>query len=227
MALESLRRYIKDQAGLEEYTGSLASFDNNQLIRAEQDIDKVIKIYYEGANRPFLLGRPSVYSAVLTDTQATVTNLSPINDGYFDFTVLEILEGANRGKQIAIESNIDNVLSFFDTQAGLDETSQVKLFQIAKFPRSLKSGDTSLSSTGDTYLKTIPGFIKECVALQYLYRVAEGDDLLVENLRSGYEVSKDSYSEDYDTKVKKTALDRVSPEALDILYSYGLIGQTL
>lgn len=220
--MNSYRQYIADRTELEIYTGSLTSFDSDQLVRAEGDIDKVIASFYEGVNRPFLLGRPSVYSAVLTSTQATVTDLSPINDGYWSRTVLEILDGSNAGLKIFISNNSSNILTFNSEQAGLSETSNVKLYQEAKIPRNQ---DTL--AKGTDYFKSIPEFIKQAVALQYQYRITEGQNLMNKQKVKSYGIDKASYSEDYDTGRNKTMYDRVSPEALDILSDHGLIGQTL
>lgn len=220
--MESLRRYIADQTELELYLGTLSSFDNKELIRAERDIDKLIGNFYQGENRPAVYNTTQVYTAVLTTTTATIAGLSPNNDGYFDYCTIEIISGSKKGKRIAISSQSGSTLTFFDTQSGLSETSKVKIFQEGKFPRV---ADTE--TDGGVYYKTIPEFLKEAVALQYSYRIAEGDNLNTEQVQSGYSVSRDSYSENFDNSKTKSIEQRISPQAYDILADRGLTITTI
>lgn len=220
--IESLRRYILSQSQLEEYITLDQAFNNNELIRAERDVDKVVAEFYERANAKSINYTTQVFDATITPTTATITNMTPINDGFFNYSTLEILSGENKGKRIAIATQASNVLTFFDSQAGLSGSLKCKLYQTGKFPRY---ADT-ITNNG-VYYKTIPEFVKECVALQYDYRIKEGKNLLQERVQSGYSVNKDSYSENFDTNIKKTIRDRIHPEALDILDQYGLTLQTI
>lgn len=220
--MQSLRKYLKNQSELITYTGTLTNFDPDQLVRAERDIDKVVGVFYQGPNRKSILGITDVRNAVLTSTTATITDLSPNNTDFYSYSVLEILSGSNKGMRIAIESQANNILTYFDTQTGLSETSKIRVYQEGKFPRLV---DTWAEDS--VYYKSIPEFIKECVALQYLYRVQEGTNLQTENVQSSYRVDEDSYQESFDTSTKKIITDRISPEALDILDSKGLTSNSI
>jgi hypothetical protein len=226
--MESLRRYIKNLSELETYTGILSSFDNLQLIRAEQDIDKLVGTFFEGAFAPSVFqtisAKPS--EVTLTTTTATVQNLG-YNTGYFDFCTLEILSGSNRGKRIAIETSTESggtqTLTFFDTQTGLSGSPAVKIYQAGKFPMTQ---DVEIEDS--IYYKSILDDVKQAVAYQYEYRVREGDSIDNVNTLTSWSRSKDSYREEYgDGSGQSNATNRVSPQALDLLSSYGFTTQSM
>lgn len=227
---ESLRRYIANQTELAEYVTIAGTFDAATLRKAELDIDKAVAIFYEGGYAPFLFGEIlEVESSeiALTANNATLTGFG-WQAGYLDRSVLEIRSGSDAGKRIFVESQTisgdDRILTFADTQTGLSGSPICRIYQEAKFPRVC---DTEY--TESTYTKTIPEWLKEAVALQYNFRVNNAQNLENVNQLSGYSVSKDSYSENFDTAPSgnSSIRDRLSPEAMDILDCYGLTAESI
>lgn len=227
---ESLRRYIADETELAEYITIAGTFDPAILRKAELDIDKAIATFYEGGNAPFLFGdfyEVESSEITLTTTTATLTGFS-FQTGHLDRSVLEIRSGSDAGKRIFVQSQTvsgdDRILTFADTQTGLSGSPICRIYQEAKFPRVC---DTEY--TESTYTKTIPQWLKEAVALQYNFRVNNAQNLENVNQLSGYSVSKDSYSENFNTAPSgnSSIRDRLSPEAMDILDSYGLTVESI
>lgn len=196
---------------------AISSFDNEILIKAEIDVDNMIANFYQGAFSKFFLGSYTFESTdvVLTTTKATISNYTTTN-GYFAYTVLEILSGANAGVRLAVKNNTNNVLTFFDTNTGITGSEAIKIYQLAKAPFY---SDTDLVE--DTYFKTINEKIKEAVAFQYVFRSRKQE---LDELKavSSYNVSSDSYSENYDTGKEITIKERFSPQALDVLGSLAI-----
>lgn len=193
---------------------TISSFDNEILIKAEIDVDNIIANFYQGAFSKFFLGSYTFESTdvVLTTTTATISNYTTIN-GYFAYTTLEILSGTNSGVRLAVKNNTNNVLTFFDTNTGITGSPTIKIYQLAKAPFYC---DTDLLE--DIYFKTINERIKEAVAFQYVFRSKKKE---LDELKavSSYNVSSDSYSENFDTSKEITIKERFSPQALDVLGS--------
>lgn len=221
---EDLRRYITP-AEITDYVSVSTPVDELVLRQAQKDIDNVIAKFYQGNNRPFLVPYIDIDDCVLTSTTATSTQLANAN-GYYSKAVLEIMSGANAGKRIYIASSESNsgssILTFGSTQTGLTGTVSARVYQEGKFPRSI---DVDLSNTA--YLKVIPEFAKECVALQYKFRIDHPEIFNDTNILAGYSVNKGGWSKNYDTKKERQIKDFTDPTAFNILADLGLTTQTL
>lgn len=222
--MNSLRKYLLNETELTKYLGSVSNYDEKILAKAEADIDKAVAMFYQGAyakaiNTDYVFESTRV---TLTTTTATITNLG-FSDGFFDYSVIEILDGDDRGVRVPVQTHVGNVLTYFDTTAGLSGNATVRVYQEGKFPMM---GDRHVSA--GKYFKLIPEHIKEAVAFQYQYRVNEGNNLDTEQKLSGWRRDKDSYSENYDNdEGERTIRQRLSPQALDIIDSYGYTTQSI
>jgi hypothetical protein len=221
---EDLRRYITNSE-ITDYVFVDTPVDELVLRQAQRDIDNVVAKFYQGNNRPFLLTYTDIDDCVLTTITATSNQLGNAT-GYYSKAVLEIMSGKNAGKRIYIASSENNsgssVLTFGSTQTGLTGTVSARVYQEGKFPRSI---DVDLSNTA--YLKVIPEFLKECVALQYKFRIDHPEIFNDTNILSGYSVNKGSWSKNYDTKKERQIKDFTDPTAFNILADLGLTTQTL
>lgn len=223
MALESLRRYLLETE-FADY--NLADVDNYVLIQAERDIDNAVANFYQGSLAKFFLGTEIQDNVTLTTTTATLGNAQP-SDNFYSYTVLEVMTGANASKKIAIQSNASNVLTFFDTQAGLSGNVSVRVYQSGKFPMYR---DTE--SLTNAFYKTIRQEIKQAIAEQYRFRLANPDLFANQTkVQSSYSTSASSWSESFATG--KNGVDRISirdltaPIAMQILEEAGLTIQTI
>jgi hypothetical protein len=225
--MESLRRYVTSQDLINRGIASPTTF---KIIQAERDIDSAIKNFYEDVFRPFNLVDTS-YSAnncTFTTTTLTIADFVTTNN-YFAYSAVEILSGANKGRQIAIESSTSSgnqtVLNFFDTpQAITPGNYRARTWQEGKIPMI-----ANCFLEDQTWEKVIPSWLKDCVAYQYLYR--ENNPGVFNSLypQKAYEVDQDQYREEFDTS--NTALltvdNRTSPDALSILNTKGLAGKSV
>lgn len=204
MALESLRKYLLAT----EYSNyNLTDVDTYTLIQAEQDVDNLVANNYRGPQVKKYGGYEIEDNVTLTTTTATLPN-STATDGYYSYMVLEILTGANKGLKIPIQSSVNNVLTFFSTQAGLSGTVSVNIYQYGKFPMFQDCKDL----TNIIYKPIIPQ-VKQAVAEQYKFRIANPDLFNSQTkVVSGYSVNGANYSENY--AVGKNGVDHVSPKDL-------------
>jgi hypothetical protein len=199
---------------------NIDSFDNDLLIKAEIDIDNIIANFYQGAFSKQFKGFETFESTkvVLTTTTATISDIT-VSNGYYAYTTLEILSGSNSGVKLAVKNNTNNVLTFFNTNTGITGSETIKIYQTGKAPFYC---DTNYLE--NTYFKSIDARIKDAVAFQYVFR-EKNKDLDQNKATTGYRVSQDEYSENFDTSIKNSITDRISPQALDILQS--LTSQTI
>jgi len=218
MARQSLRRYLT-HAQLQEYEPSIVTVDNDVLINAEQDIDNVIANFYQGSFRKSFNRIDFYQDVILTSTTATISSVN-LTPGQLAYTVLEIISGANAGTRLAIQSNTENVITYFDTNALSTGTENVKIYQFGKSPFHNPNDE---NHAWGSYNKSISEQIKQAVAYQYIFRLE--NDINVKNPVSSYSVSKDSYSEVYAVDKPLSITERISPQAIDILG--GLIIQTI
>lgn len=222
---DSLRRYLT-QEELESYITLDDDFNAENLRKAEIEIDNAIASFYEGKNSKAISNKIVAKKAQITlnSTTCVISNFGYPN-GYFINSVLEILSGANSSKRIFVKSDVKvgdtHTLTFFDAVPGLSGSEDVQIYQIAKFPRNC---DCALVDSD--IFKSIPEFIKEAVANQYEWRLKNLDSLDNSQLRSGYSVARDSYSESFGG-IRSSSIDRISPIAMDILDSHGLTIQTI
>lgn len=222
---ESLRRYLTQQE-LESYITLDDTFDAENLRKAEIEIDNAIASFYEGGNQKAIFNKIIVENTKVTlnSTTCVITGFGHTN-GYFSKSVLEILSGVNAGKRIFVKSDVKvndtHTLTFSDEVVGLNGNESIALYQIAKFPRNI---DCALVDSD--IFKSIPEFVKEAVASQYAWRLKNLDALDNTQLRSGYSVARDSYSESFGGG-RSSSSDRISPTAMDILDSHGLTIQSI
>jgi hypothetical protein len=221
--MESLRQYVTD-GDLQER--GIATPELFKTIQAERDIDTVIKNFYEKVQRKFLIGVQSYTDAVFTTTQVTLNNTT-YDSGYFTFTALELLSGVNKGKQIALDSSVSSngqtVIQFKETQTITPGTYNCKIWQEGKFPRF---DDTSLQDLA--YSKSIPNWLQDCVAYQYLFRENNAQLFNLGYPLKSYSVDRAQYREDYatDSNYAFTIENRISPDALSILSDRGMLGRS-
>ena len=219
--MNDLRRYLTVQE-LQNRRGAGTPAVNSKLLdKAQRQIDSAIAVRIEGANAKSLVFPLIVKKALFNENICTIT--SSQLTGYYTRGTLEVLEGSFAGSRIFINSSIrvantNNIL--FDTVTGLTGELDVKIYQYPKFPRKQ---DTQLVE--NVYQKTIPEFLKEAVELQYDYLERTNKRANQFNVKS-YSVARDSYSETFGDE-RTSAIDRINPEALDILDSYGLTTQSL
>jgi len=191
----------------------VTTFNLQTLIQAENDIDNLLARFFQGAFRKAIVTNYKYDTCLINASSATVTGLSA-DDGYYSKTVLEILSGANSGKRFAVKSQTSNVLTLYETSGLTNVTASVRIYQLAKAPFA-----KDMVSSNSTWNKIIDERIKEAVALQYDFREANpilfGSNYPVKE----YQVSKDSYSEKYDTTSKAGLIDRIHPDAYELLKS--------
>lgn len=218
--MSSLRKYLL-QTELGEYIKTSKTFDENTLIQAEIDIDTAIGIFLEGYKQPFLSYKITKESkdVFLYSTYMDITN-ETVSNGFYDYTVVKLLSGANKGLEIPIESSTctNNItrLTYFDAQTGLTGSTDILIWQIGKFPTM---GDTE--SISSTYYKAIPTDIKRCVALQYAYRLKNKGKQT--GKVSSYSVSGTSYSESFDNSKPNSPKDYLDSQVYDFLSSKGYL----
>jgi len=212
MARNSLRKYLT--AGqLLEINPLLVSIDNSVLIQAEIDIDNIIASHLQGAFSQYFTGF-SLYnstSVVLTSTGATITGLN-LSDGFLAYTTLEIVSGANAGSRFLIKSNINGVLTYFDTDSLSTGSEAVKIYQIGKCPML-----RDVNGINNIIYKSIHQDIKEAVALQYEFRIKNAGSIDNQYASTSYSVSGDSFSENFNPTLQNSIRERISPQAFDIL----------
>jgi hypothetical protein len=218
---KSLKKYIL-QTEFNNYT--TAEYDEDRLTLAEDIIDNAIARFYQGANTPFITYPIFDNAVILTNTTATIGDVSYTN-GYFQYTVLEILDGTSKMLKIPVQnstqSGTTHILTFFDTQ-NLNETKPCRIYQAGKLPRNQ---DTIIDT--DNIYKVIPEDIKRAIALQYEYLIANPDIATSNFARSHYQVDQAEWSESFDTKTVVTNEERLHPQARGILASLGLTIQTI
>jgi len=210
MACETIRQYTTTEE-VAVRTGKQISQDT--INQAEREIDDAIACFY-GSVFAKSFQNKYVYSAVLTTTTATISNLN-YNTGYLQFTVIEILDGANKGKIIPISTNSGNVLTFLNTQTGLSGTVAVALYQAGKFPMY-----RDMQSLNSNYYKTIPDWLKEAVALQsqFIFENKQND---IPYIQAGESVDETNYTTNFLSSngkiARKSIKDWLHPRALAIL----------
>lgn len=217
--MESLRRYVTNTE-LEER--GIAAPETFKIIEAERDIDTVVKTFYEGPLSPFFDWLDYFDSVVFTTTNATLPQTFEQN--YFTYTVIEITSGANTGLVIPIASSNGTVVTFASTQSITPGTYSAKIYQEGKFPRLAESNNQN-----NVWHKTIPQWLKDCVAYQYSFRLNNAALFNNASPLSSYRVDGDSYSETFDTNssFSYTKENRISPDALAILSSRGMLGTSI
>lgn len=211
MPQQSLRRYLTENELQERVT--VTTFNLQTLIQAEIDIDNIIADFFQGSFRKALITESKFDSVVINSNTATITALNSQNE-YYSRTVLEVLTGTHSGSRFAVQSQSNQTLTFWESSELTNVVCSVRLYQLAKAPFYKDFG-----LRDNIYYKVIDERVKEAVALQYFYR-QENPEIFGSNYPvKNYSVSKDSYSENYDTARRTGLIDRIHPDAYSVLES--------
>ena len=112
--------------------------------------------------------------------QNDVVMLEPYQDnvyqnGYFSFTMFEIVGGTGQGQRLPIMDSLMNgqitIRGSFTTSP--DTTSLYKIYQVGKFPR-VKDVFYNTYENPSRYYKTIPEAVKRAVCAQLEYMITQG-----------------------------------------------------
>lgn len=211
--MASLRQYVTNTQ-ITQITDLVTGDITDKLInRAESMIDSYIADFYEGGLAKF---NNSIF--VFTSTQGTFTSTTltltttSYSTNYFQYNVIEILEGSNKGLIIPVESSAGGVLTFTSV-AGLTGQIACKTYQLGKFP---------MAKDCSTY-KAIPRIVIEAVAYQVEFLVKNGKKTNKQTKKS--ESIGDNYS--YTLGDTDTISNRISPIAMDLLDGAGYTLQTI
>lgn len=209
MARQNLRRYLTEEE-LQDYQPTISSVDTNVLIAAEEDIDNVLPFNFEGAYSKAYFGETIYGECIISNTTAVLSNFSAM-DGYLSRTTLEILSGDNLGARLAIKSQVGTTLTFWEP-SGITGTVACKIWQFAKCPFT-----KDIYNYDSTIAKLVDERIKVAVALQYVYRIVNANGLDVKFPVKSESLNGENYSFNYDTTSQMSILERISPQALDVI----------
>ncbi len=172
----SLRQYLST-AELEEYadiTVTNADEAADQISQAEELIDAYVGFQLKSV--------PGTYTGVATSgTTTTMIDTSSdgqmnFDDNFFQFCVVEIIDGTAKGDVRAIVSSAradKQITVETEFSVAPDETSVYKIYQLGKFPRANGKDSTII---GNKYYKSIPEAVKRAVAAQVQYVVENGSE---------------------------------------------------
>lgn len=205
----SLRQYLSKEE-LQDRRPNIAEVDLVVLEEAEKDIDLVTASFIEGANRKGYASTILLERVVLSGATATAPTLAS-SEGYYSFCVLEVLSGNNAGKRFPITTSNNQTLTLKE-DSGITETIVCKVYQLGKYPMA-----KDWWSANDVQYKTISEEVKEAVAYQYEFRLANSGSLNSKYAQTGYSVSGDSFSTNYNPNIQNSIKERISPQALDLL----------
>jgi hypothetical protein len=215
--MESLRRYITDTELQDRGISAPSVF---KTIQAEREIDSIIKNFYQGPFAPVILGTTNFTGAVFTTTSVTLPETHKSN--FWDYSVLEITSGENKGELIFLTTSNGALIQFAESQTITAGTYDCKIYQEGKFPRDV---DTVIQD--DACYKSIPSWVKDCVAYQYLFR-ENNSQLFNQNYATkSYSVNRANYSEEYAVDAPIKTENRISPDVLTILEARGMLGTSI
>jgi hypothetical protein len=215
--MPSLRQYTSSSA-VAQITGiSSTNVTDAILNRAELMIDMYVADFYQGPLSKFFKASLEFLPSQTSWTTTTVT-LSPnggYSNNYFAYTVIELLDGSNKGLIIPVISSNNNVLTF-EAVPGLSGLIACRVYQLGKFP---------MVKDVQTY-KSIPSQIAHAVAYQCEFLHKQGT-----KTNSGKTKKQESIGENYSYTDGDLASDvignRIAPLARDILDGLGLHTQTI
>jgi len=208
----SLRNYLTVEE-LQDRRPNIAEVDLSVLEQAEKDIDLVTASFVEGANRKGYSSVLLLENVALNGTTATVPTLAS-TQGYYSYCILEVLSGANAGKRFFITTSNNQTITL-NVDSEITETIVCKVFQLGKYPMA-----KDWWSANNVEYKTIAEEVKEAVAYQYEFRLANAGYLNNKYAQTGYSVSGDSFSTNYNPNIQNSIRERISPQALDLLGRY-------
>jgi hypothetical protein len=215
--MPSLRQYTSAVA-VAQLTGlSVGDITDNLLNKAEIMIDAYCADFYEGPLSKFYKNVVEYFPANTSWTTTSVTLLpnNGASDNYYNFTVIELLDGSNKGLIIPVTSSNGNVLSF-TAVPGLSGLIACRVYQLGKFPM-LKDVQT---------YKSIPSQLAQAVAFQCEFllknakKINSGKSKKSEYIGENYSYTDNDLSSD-------TIGNRIAPMARDLLDGMGLTTQTI
>lgn len=215
--MPTLRQYTSSSA-VAQITGmDISKITDALLNRAELMIDMYVADFYQGPLskffKPVMEFQPAQTS--WTTTSVTLSPNSGYSDNYFTYTVLELLNGNDKGLIIPVISSNNNVLTF-ESVPGLSGLIACRVYQLGKFP---------MVKDVQTY-KTIPSQISQAVAYQCEFLYKQGS-----KTNAGVGVISESIGENYSYTAGDLSTDtignRIAPLARDILDGMGLHTQTI
>ncbi len=177
--MKTKRNYITIPE-LEQYANITVTDEDEALdniSRAEEIIDAFV-----GPQNRFLRGEYHIEVSGATGTSIFDTgsgNELDQTDNYFANTVAEVIAGTGQGQARFVVSSNRNDKSITVDEAfspQLDTTSVIRVYQLAKFPRSY---DYSLNRDGTKFYKFIPEGVKLAVAAQIQFMIEMGDSYFV------------------------------------------------
>ena len=155
-------------------------------------------------------------------TSSTVT--IPIDNNisnYYQRTVIRILSGNFADTLLFVRSSQGGVLTV-DEVTGMTGSADIVIYQEAKFPRAYDEARLS-----NRLRRFIPEFLKDAVTAQYEWVENGNATSLSEFKQIDYKVEQDRYSERFDTSMRNEAIDRLAPEARDLLEMNGLLANAI
>lgn len=213
--MPSLRQYATKEVIAQIADIDVANITDKLINRAEAMIDGYVADFYQGGLSKF---SKNILEFQSSDTSFDATSLTLSGNGYstnyFQYQVIELLEGSNKGLIIPVTQSLGGILEF-ESISGLTGQIACKIYQLGKFPM-IKDCQT---------FKAIPREIVEAVAYQV--------EFLFNNKKKTNKRTKKSesigenYSYTNEDGAKDDYANRISPVAKDILQSSGYTAQTI